>query len=295
MRKILITGASGFLGSNIVQTFGKSENILCGYKNFKPSEKNSVEIDLANLEELKSKLNAISPNVIVHTAAISRPGQCLQNPARSQLINVESTGEIADWCEQNQSRLIFTSTDMVYSGENPPYVETDQTNPVNIYGKHKVQAEQIIAKKCSKFVILRLALMYGRGIYQRDYASQWLERDLKMKMKKRNSEPVGLYSDQIRSMIAVKNVAKIIKEIVNSEHQGIFNIGGPQSISRYDFGKELIKILDIPENLIKPIKYQKLDPKVQTPLNVSLDPDKACNSFTTPLLSVKKGLQLEYK
>ncbi len=96
-------------------------------------------------------------------------------------------------------------------------------------------------------------------------------------------------------MIAVKNVAKIIKEIVNSEHQGIFNIGGPQSISRYDFGKKLIKFLDIPENLIKPIKYQKLDPKVQTPLNVSLDPDKACNSFTTPLLSVKKGLQLEYK
>ena len=126
MGKILVTGASGFLGSNIVQAQQKPGKIICGYKNFKPTEKNCVKIDLANLSQLKSTLDAIQPNVIIHTAAISRPGQCLQNPELAKLVNVKSTGIIAEWCKHNQARLIFTSTDMVYSGENPPYTEKDQ-------------------------------------------------------------------------------------------------------------------------------------------------------------------------
>ncbi|MCF7740722.1 MAG: SDR family oxidoreductase, partial [Candidatus Marinimicrobia bacterium] len=281
MGKILLTGASGFLGSNIVQTLQKSKKVICGYKNFKPPEKNCVKTDLANLSQLKSTLDAIQPNIIIHTAAISRPKQCLQNPELSKLVNIESTGIIADWCKHNQARLIFTSTDMVYSGENPSYTEKDQTRPVNIYGQQKVQDEQLIAEKCENFAILRLALMYGRGFYQRDYASQWLERDLKIKMQEDDPEPVGLYTDQIRSMISVKNVAKIIKELAHSNHQGIFNIGGRQPISRYEFGRELIKVLAISDRLIKPVKYQNLEPDVQAPLDVSLDIDKALKSFTT--------------
>lgn len=295
MDRILITGASGFLGSNIVKYLKKNYRIICGYNKFAPPENQVIRLDLSDITSIKSNLNKLKPDTIIHTAAVSRPSVCNQNPDKAEIINIKATQKIAEWSRDKQARLIFTSTDTVYSGKNPPYSEKDKLNAVNYYGKTKVTAEGIIKKLCSNYVILRLALMYGRGYYERKYSSEWLERDLKIKNNQKDYEPTGLYIDQYRSMISVKNVARVINELVRSNIQGVLNLGGPDSINRYDFGVKLCSVLGLSKKLIKPVKFKDTDPKIASPADVTLEVEKAKNLLSTNLLSISDGLALEYQ
>ncbi|MCF7885493.1 MAG: SDR family oxidoreductase [Candidatus Marinimicrobia bacterium] len=294
MQKVLVTGGSGFLGSNVVKKLKTDYRVICGYHNFPPDEKNIIKLDFNTISAIKSRLNKIEPEIVIHTAALSKPGLCHEYPEKASIVNVNATSEIAAWCQKNAARLIFTSTDMVYSGQSPIYKEDDQINPVNKYGQTKAAAEKTIQKNCQNFVILRLALMHGRGIYKRNYSSEWLETDLRKKQKDCESEPIGLYTDQYRSMISVKNVAMVLKELIEKNTTGIFNIGGPDAINRYEFGTLLCNLLGISKKLIKPVRFRDINPKVQSPLNVTLDVSKAKNELQTELLPIKEGLRLEY-
>lgn len=294
MLKILITGASGFLGSNLVKKLKNKYELLNWYHHQSLPAENIQKIDLSNTSIIQSKLDKIRPEIIIHTAAISKPAMCANNPVKAELVNVTASGEIAQWCLQNSARLIFTSTDMVYSGHKSQYTEDDNLDPLNKYGATKAEAENIITEICKNFTILRLALMYGRGAFDREYSSEWLERDLEKQQHDVSSEKIGLYSDQYRNMISVKNVADVIAEMISSEFTGVLNIGGPDSISRYDFGKLLAKKLNYSENLIKPVKFSKIDSEIDSPLNVTLNIKKAQYCLDVELLSVNQGLDLEY-
>ena len=295
MKSILITGATGFLGSNLVKVLeGNRYKCFYAFHDFEPQIKNQVKFDLAQNKSIYKNLDEINPEIIIHAAAITRPGDCLEDPDRTQKINVKATTIISRWCQENSARLIFTSTDMVYSGEDPPYKEGDETRPVNIYGKSKLAAERNIRKILNNHVILRLSLLFGRGNYNRKYSSEWLERDLKVNNGKQSFDPIGLYTDQYRSMISVTNVANIIEEMIDNNFTGILNIGGEKSISRYEFGQKLCRKLGYSTKLIKPVKFQDIDSETPSPLNVALNIRAAKKILNTEIWSIRKGLKVEY-
>ena len=166
MQKILITGASGFLGWNLCQIARGTWEVHGTYDqhSIKISGVNIHQLDLTNADLVKAEIKRIAPDAIIHTAAASSPNFCQTNQAQSYQINVVASQLLAKICADTEIPFVFTSTDLVFDGTKPPYIETDLVSPLNIYGEQKVAAEREILIAYPQATICRMPLMFGRGL-----------------------------------------------------------------------------------------------------------------------------------
>ncbi len=297
MTKIFITGVSGFLGGHLTKLSAEKYNTVGAYHSYKFDILNvkSVYSDLSKPKLLVDIFNLYEPDIIIHNAAYPNPDKCEKNPDLAFKINTESTGIIAEWAERNNRRLIFISTDMVFDGRKGNYSEEDPVGPLSTYAKTKVEAEKLVLDKCNNAVICRIALMYGRGVFPRQYGSEWLERVIKKKYSSKIEEPIFLFIDQYRSMISVNNAARAIIEVALTDYCGIIHLGGAERISRYEFGEKLYNALGLPEILIRETKYSDAAVNTPRPKDVSLNITRATSLLKTPFLNVDDGLKDIYR
>ncbi len=153
MKKILLTGAGGFVGSRIYQQWQGKHEFCTLPKGF---------LCRADETEVCAKVEALHPDVILHTAALSDTGYCAQHPAEAYRANVELPVWLAHAAQKTQAKLVAFSSDQVYAGvQQPgPLPETLQLQPANIYGQYKLEAEQRVLALCPDSVHLRAAWMY---------------------------------------------------------------------------------------------------------------------------------------
>jgi len=292
VNRLLITGASGFLGGHITKLASDRFSTV-GLFSTCPVSFEGTTTEAAALSQLNSVppiLNKFKPDIIVHNAALADPDRCEKQPQLTHRINVSATERIADWCRRQNARLIYISTDMVFDGEKGNYSENDQPHPLGVYAKSKAVAEQQALLSNPNTVVCRIALMYGRGIFRRPYSSEWLERELLRRVAQPDLAPLGLYDDQFRSMLSVKIAARIILELAESGFRGILHIGGAERISRFAFGEKLCRRLNLPMTFIQPISQIENPLQARRPRDVSLNLSLAQSVLKTPLLSVDAGL-----
>ncbi len=155
MKTILITGASGFVGSRFVERWRSEYRILA------PAH---AELDITDRESVNGYFIQHTPDVVVHLAAISNTGYCEQNPDESYLVNVEGAANIARAASMCGAKLIFFSSDQVYNGnvESGLLNEDVPVTPENVYGRHKLEAEERVLYFCPGAVVLRATWMYDR-------------------------------------------------------------------------------------------------------------------------------------
>ena len=164
MKKILITGASGFLGWHLCQLAKQEWEVYGTYCSqfIDLPEIKILPVNLTDFAEIKRLFNDISPNAVIHTAARSQPNYCQTHPQETEKINVTASCNIAGHCADYAIPCAFTSTDLVFGGLNAPYKETDSVSPVNTYGEQKVMAETGILERYPMTAICRMPLMFGR-------------------------------------------------------------------------------------------------------------------------------------
>ena len=144
MKKLLVTGSSGFLGWNLCQ-LAKEKWQVYGTHFFHRIEIPGVKqlpVDLTDFQELQRLFKEIKPDAVIHTAAQSQPNYCQTHPQESRTINVTASWNLAGLCADYSIPCAFTSTDLVFDGLNAPYRETDPVSPLSLYGEQKVMAEE---------------------------------------------------------------------------------------------------------------------------------------------------------
>jgi len=289
MKKLLVTGASGFLGWNLCQ-LAKSEWDIYGTYFSHPESIPGVtllKVDLTNFQEIKQFFSQIQPAAVIHTAAQSSPNICQTYPQESYPINVTASCNIAGLCADYVIPCVFTSTDLVFDGLNPPYSETEPVSPICYYGEQKVMAEEGMLERYPQTAICRMPLMFGLAA---PAATSFIQPFITTLTE---GKQLNLFTDEFRTPVsaatAVQGLLLALEKV-----QGIINLGGKERISRYDFGCLLAEVWQLPTTTIKACLQADLKMAAPRPPDVSLDSLRAYKLGYTPL-SLPEELGRIYK
>lgn len=258
MKKLLITGASGFLGQYLC-----SEAIA----NFelKTVSRNDItnSVDLANEVELKHFLQNLKVDAIIHLAANGDINYCENNYDETYALNVRATEILAQFAQTKNLPFVFTSTDQVFDGTKGNYSEEDLPNPLNNYGKQKLLAEELVIK--NKGIVCRMPLMLGeKGGYQKSLTENLTANKTQI-----------LFIDEWRSVLNAEFAALGLIKALNWP-SGIYHLGGPKRMNRYELGLEIAKnIKNVDLNLIQKGKQTDVIFLAKRPADVSLNSEKA--------------------
>lgn len=270
--KILITGGSGFLGQYLNLELSKYHEILTLYHQVARNCKhfNSEQVDICNSEKLKHIFESFKPEVVVHTASISTPQRAEALPAKMVYeTNVIATKNIAELCAKYKSRIIYTSTDLVYAGYRGSYLKEDaKLIPISLYAETKLMGEEKIRSTFSNYIILRTALMFGFGLNGSTCFFHQMYDKLKAGQK------VKVFYDQYRSPLSVLEAARIINFLCESDiKREVINFGGIERLSRYDFAVMVCSLAGFDELLLE--KTSMYDsPNLPHVADVSMNIDK---------------------
>lgn len=285
--RILITGGSGFLGQYLNLELSKHHEILTLYHQTPRNceQFNSQQIDISDYEKLKQTFELFKPEVVLHTASISTPQKASE--VSSKIVfetNVTSTENLAKLCKQNNTKLIYTSTDLVYAGYRGSFLEEDaKLIPISLYAETKLMGEEKIKSTFNNYIILRTALMFGFGLNGTSCFFHQMYDKLKAGQK------VKVFYDQFRSPLSVLEAARIINHLCISDiKDNIINFGGRERLSRYEFGLKLCKAAGLDESLLKKTSMYDL-PDLPHVADVSMNVEKL-QSFAIVLKSIEDSL-----
>lgn len=232
---ILVTGASGLLGSDIVQ-----HATLAGHQVIKHCNQERpgyLSANLATATGLEAICNA-NWDTIIHCAAIKDPDQCEKAPEKAYEINVKATARLAKFAAENNRKMVFISTDYVFDGTNAPYAEDASPCPLNAYGKQKAEAEQAVLSASTNHIILRIPIIYG--------IAAGLEKSLLITaaLKAINSTTeCWMDTRVVRYPTYTGDIARAILLLLEKKTQGIFHISAQDKTSKYGICQIIAEIL----------------------------------------------------
>ncbi len=273
---ILVTGATGLVGGTILLSNCLYDlfEVHATYREAQLQTSNSVnwlKLDLVEqFNDIDGILSTIKPDVIIHCAAESHVDRCADNLEACFFMNLQVSKELARVAETLGSHFIYLSSDFVFSGEEAPYSENALRNPVNDYGRTKMEAEDAILKVCPNAAIIRTVLVYGFiQTLLRGNLLTWVVNSLKQ------GKPISVVDDQYRKPTSVNELADALITIAERKHRGVFHVCGSELVSVYEMAITIAKTYDLDLSLISPISSSGLNEKNARPKNTDLDIDKA--------------------
>jgi len=284
MEKLLVTGASGLLGSKLVELARKNYTVV-PLHNIKPLHSNSLKLNITEGTNVFNLFNKLKPNIVIHTASETNVDKCEVEKEHAWKVNVEGTRNIALACSKIKAKLIYISTDYVFDGKKGNYKEKDEPNPINYYGITKLEGESQVIRHCQNYVILRTSVLYGWHPWKQTFAT-WVINQLK------HEKEIAAVQDHYNSPTLTDNLAEITIETVEKNLQGLFHASGSERISRYEFAQEIAKTFRLNSRLIKPIKMNQLMAwTAKRPKDSSLNTSKIQKQLKTKPLNIRDGLK----
>jgi dTDP-4-dehydrorhamnose reductase len=230
--KVLITGANGMLGSNLVKLL--------------PLEKvrglGRSELDITNQDNCIKVLEKEKPEIVIHTAAYTNVEDCEINQDKAYLLNVIGTQNLVNYCISKEVLFIYISSTGIYGSkkENTPYNEFDEVNPTTIHHKSKYEAEKIVQNHLSRFLVLRTGWLFG--------GDKTHNKNFVYKRYLEANQYNEIYSDdsQIGNPTYIKDLVHQISILIKNNQYGIYNCANyADSVSRYDYVKKIVEYFNV--------------------------------------------------
>lgn len=289
--KLLIIGGSGLVGSTLLKyaspnydihfTYNKNKIELNGTK--------STQVDLVkNRSKIVEIINYFKPNVTVYTAAHPSVDLCETEHNLADILHVDVTKDISKACKEIDSKLIYLSTDAVFRGQlGKSYLETDEPNPLNYYGKTKLQAEEIILNSSKNNVILRTAVIYDW--HKKSRFSNWIIQSLK------ENKIVDPYTDQYNTPTLADDLVKSIIKIIELKISGLYHATGKTCLNRYEFALILAEKFGLDKNLVKPVTAIEKKQIAPRPISTCLNSSKLELAINYEFCDIQKGISFILK
>ncbi len=253
----------------IIVTGGKGHFAGSLKKKLEAEYLGSDELDITDENSVSNAFEKYHPTAVVHLAALTKVDYCEDHQDEAYKINVTGTENIANACKKYGAYLIYISTDNVFDGVKGNYLETDATNPINVYGKTKYEGEKKVTEIItSNSLIMRPAYPFGTS--EKNNLSNWIISSL------RQGKKITPHSDQIVTPTYLEDITDNIVKALNEKPTGILHCSGKETITMYDFCVLFAKIKNLQTETIVPIKVsENLQLKAKRPLNTSLNVEKA--------------------
>ena len=276
MIKLLITGSNGQLGSHFNNIQNSLFKIIPSYYKKKS---NFIHLDITDDRQVDFVINKYKPDVIINTAAITDVDFCQTNKSLARKVNVDGLKKIIKY-SSSSTKIIQISTDFIYDGIKGLYNEESLPNPINYYGKTKLEAENILLSSKKNFIIIRVSTLYSNNI---NNFYNWVMKNLI------NNNSLNIANDQISNPCYALNLVNLIFDLILLDFKGKINFGSNNNLSRSEFALEIAKINNLNKDLINITKTENLNFLSKRPLNTSFDLN-LCRSLNLKLFSLKDTL-----
>jgi dTDP-4-dehydrorhamnose reductase len=301
--KILITGASGFIGGHLLLGLSKAGHeavAVCGANKVATEVAAcaaSVECcDLRDETAVRALTAKVRPEAIVHAAALCNTGVCQKDPAKARAVNAGGTDNLcaAALASGGGSAplFIYFSTDLVFDGKRAPeggFSETDSPKPLSTYARSKFEGEEFVRRYGGRSVVLRTALSYGGRIASSEGFMGWLRGGLA------EGKEVSCFIDEFRTPICTDDIIAAVEAVLSCppgalDSQSLLHLGGPERISRYEFALALAKIYGFDPLLVKGVHLDDVDTDAPRAQDASLCVSKIRKLLGFNPLDVHTGL-----
>lgn len=236
--RIFVTGGGGQLGRAMAEVGNDIELYLGRH-----------DADDITQPKIIKTICDFKPDVIVHAAAMTDVDACELKQDQAFLVNEQGTRHVAQAAKRAGALMVYVSTDYVFDGaKESPYLETDPTNPINVYGQSKLAGERATREAADRWLIVRTSWVYGEG--RKNFVTHMLEWA--------KTQPVlRLVKDKVGSPTYAVDLARAIRHLLEAKATGVYHAAGEGACTWVEYGREILRIAGI-EKEITPITFDEL-------------------------------------
>ena len=272
-RKYLIVGADGQLAFSFLEQFRNQGTVFSAYK--------YSELDITDFSETRQVITQERPDVVINCAAYNLVDDAEDDPSLAHAINAAAAGHVADICREIGAFLVHYSSDYVFDGRKAaPYLETDQPNPLNVYGRSKLEGEKEIKKRCPRSLIFRLSWAFGFGKNNFLYKlQQWASRNSELK----------IVDDEISVPTYTEDTVAFTLAALDRGLTGLYHLTNAGQCSRYEWAVYYLGRIQSPVR-VKAVKSKEFTAKAKRPRYSVMSHDKLVTAIHQPIPAWKDAV-----
>ena len=259
--KVFISGASGLVGGNCLKHFiEQGWNAIGSYYSYETPD--TVFYDTLNPDDSKNfDIAAFAPDVIVHCGALTHVDYCETNVQESYEKTVQSTINLITVAKSCNARLVYLSTDYVFDGKDGPYKENHPVNPLSVYARHKLEAEQMVLKETKNALVLRVTNVYGNEIRGKNFVARIMDQ-----CQKKQKLTLKLPYDQYASPANAWDIARAMFVLLKDNKHGVYHIGSTDYMNRVELALRVLSYFPDAEYDLIPISTEEMKQPAARPL-----------------------------
>ncbi|MCX7798432.1 MAG: dTDP-4-dehydrorhamnose reductase [Melioribacter sp.] len=289
--RILIIGSNGMLGQRLTEFLKNRRNsyeLLCA--SLEPSsfipDVDYRQIDITRKNKVRELILDFFPDFVINASGYTNVDKAESERELAWKINVNGVENISLYTWTVDAHLIHISTDYIFDGKKGPYTETDKPCPISYYGRTKLAAENSIRTSGVRYTILRTNVLYGPVKFGKLDFVRWVINSIK------SEQQIKIVTDQYNNPTFIDDLVNAIHKIILYKKEGIYNIGGSEILSRYDFSIRIADFFGLEKKFISPVLTKELKQPAQRPLKSGLIILKAMTELDFKPHSIEDSFKL---